>query len=83
MSAGESEQRQDEIEQRVTPLELFFDLVFVFAITQVTGFIAEHPTWTRLVEGSRSSPCSGSRGRDMRGWATRLTPTRGSFVSCC
>ena len=24
--------------QRVTPLELFFDLVFVFAITQVTGF---------------------------------------------
>ena len=24
-------------EQRVTPLELFFDLVFVFALTQVTG----------------------------------------------
>jgi low temperature requirement protein LtrA len=23
-------------EQRVTPLELFFDLVFVFGITQVT-----------------------------------------------
>ncbi|MBA3437194.1 MAG: low temperature requirement protein A, partial [Thermoleophilaceae bacterium] len=26
-------------EQAVTPLELFFDLVFVFAITQVTQFI--------------------------------------------
>ncbi len=26
----------EEVEQRVTPLELFFDLVFVFAITQVT-----------------------------------------------
>ena len=26
------------VEQRVTPLELFFDLVFVFAITQATGF---------------------------------------------
>jgi low temperature requirement protein LtrA len=26
-------------EQRVTPLELFFDLVFVFALTQVTGFL--------------------------------------------
>ena len=27
--------------QRVTPLELFFDLVFVFAITQVTGLMSE------------------------------------------
>ena len=34
----------------MTPLELFFDLVFVFAITQVTGFIAADPTWTRLCE---------------------------------
>src|SRR4051794_5457493 len=40
-----------ESEQRVTPLELFFDLVFVFAITQVTGFVSSDPTWTRLVEG--------------------------------
>ncbi|MEA2154138.1 MAG: hypothetical protein QOE11_278 [Solirubrobacteraceae bacterium] len=37
--------------QPVTPLELFFDLVLVFAITQVTGFISEDPNWTRLVEG--------------------------------
>ena len=27
----------DPTGQRVTPLELFFDLVFVFALTQVTG----------------------------------------------
>ena len=40
-----------EREQRVTALELFFDLVFVFAITQVTGFLYHDPTWTRLVEG--------------------------------
>src|SRR3954447_10836088 len=40
-----------EREQRVTPLELFFDLVFVFAITQVTGYLAADPTWTRLLEG--------------------------------
>ena len=26
-------------EERVTPLELFFDLVFVFALTQVTCFL--------------------------------------------
>jgi low temperature requirement protein LtrA len=38
-------------EQRTTPLELFFDLVFVFAITQVTGFITHDPSWLRLIEG--------------------------------
>jgi low temperature requirement protein LtrA len=38
-------------EQEVTPLELFFDLVFVFAITQVSGFVSEDPTWTHLVQG--------------------------------
>jgi low temperature requirement protein LtrA len=41
----------DQGEQRVTPLELFFDLVFVFAITQVTGFVSARPSWTRLLEG--------------------------------
>src|SRR5437764_13349171 len=39
-----------EAEQSVTALELFFDLVFVFAITQVTGFLYHDPSWTRLVE---------------------------------
>jgi low temperature requirement protein LtrA len=42
---------QVDVEQDVTPLELFFDLVFVFAITQVTGFVSADPTWTRLIEG--------------------------------
>jgi low temperature requirement protein LtrA len=47
-----SQPRADvEPEQRVSALELFFDLVFVFAITQVTGFISADPTWTRMVEG--------------------------------
>jgi low temperature requirement protein LtrA len=41
----------DESEQRVTPLELFFDLVFVFAITQVTGFLADNPTLGGLLRG--------------------------------
>jgi low temperature requirement protein LtrA len=45
----EEESVQAEVE--VTPLELFFDLVFVFAITQVTGFVSADATWTRLVEG--------------------------------
>ena len=38
-------------EPRVTNLELFFDLVFVFAITQVTGLLAAEPTWRGLVRG--------------------------------
>jgi low temperature requirement protein LtrA len=38
-------------DQRTTPLELFFDLVFVFAITQVTAFITKDPGWERLIEG--------------------------------
>jgi len=39
-----------ETEQGVTALELFFDLVFVFAITQVTRFLYQDPTWLRLLE---------------------------------
>ena len=40
-----------DVEQRVTPLELFFDLVFVFAITQVTSLISDHPGAAGLLEG--------------------------------
>ncbi len=42
---------RDSGEERVTPLELFFDLIFVFAITQVTGLIVEDPTWGGLGRG--------------------------------
>jgi low temperature requirement protein LtrA len=37
-------------EQRVTPLELFFDLVFVFALTQVTSFLSDHLTWLGMLQ---------------------------------
>ena len=40
-----------ETEQKVTPLELFFDLVFVFAFTQVTGMMAAEASWASLGEG--------------------------------
>jgi len=45
------DESEQEAEKRVTSLELFFDLVFVFAITQVTGFVSLDPTWGRLLEG--------------------------------
>jgi low temperature requirement protein LtrA len=35
----------------VTPLELFFDLVFVLALTQCTALMAANPTWTGLAQG--------------------------------
>src|SRR5918998_6972473 len=35
----------------VTTLELFFDLVFVFAITQVTAFMAEDIGWRSALRG--------------------------------
>jgi low temperature requirement protein LtrA len=38
-------------EKRVAPLELFFDLVFVFALTQVTALMSADPTWEALGRG--------------------------------
>jgi low temperature requirement protein LtrA len=38
-------------EHQVTPLELFFDLVFVFAITQVTSLLVDDPSWGGVLRG--------------------------------
>ena len=37
--------------ERVSPLELFFDLVFVLAITQCAALMVHHPTWDGLAQG--------------------------------
>jgi len=37
--------------ERVTPLELFFDLVFVLALTQCTALMVRTPTWEGLLKG--------------------------------
>jgi low temperature requirement protein LtrA len=39
------------VEERVAPLELFFDLVFVLSFTQVTVALADDPSWAGLGEG--------------------------------
>lgn len=36
---------------RVTPLELFFDLVFVLALTQCTALMAYDPSWEGIARG--------------------------------
>src|SRR5918998_4801005 len=38
-------------QEQVTPLELFFDLVFVLALTQCTALMADQPTWEGLAKG--------------------------------
>jgi low temperature requirement protein LtrA len=38
-------------DSRVVPLELFFDLVFVLALTQCTALMAAEPTWAGLAKG--------------------------------
>src|ERR671921_3032852 len=48
---GRSLVRADPHEAMVSPLELFFDLVFVFALTQVTAFLADEPTFSQLGRG--------------------------------
>jgi low temperature requirement protein LtrA len=40
-----------DAEHQITPLELFFDLVFVFALTQVTSLLVDDPTWGGVLRG--------------------------------
>jgi low temperature requirement protein LtrA len=42
--------RRASLERRTTPVELLWDLVFVFAVTQVTTLLAHRPSWTRFGE---------------------------------
>ena len=57
MSTTASERRSRRISavlregERVTPLELFFDLVFVLALTQCTALMAATPTWEGVGQG--------------------------------
>jgi low temperature requirement protein LtrA len=44
-------EQASEREHPVTPLELYFDLVFAFGFTQVTTVLANNPTWSGLGHG--------------------------------
>ncbi|MGH2663585.1 MAG: low temperature requirement protein A [Actinomycetota bacterium] len=45
---AEEQEPPDQEELRVSTIELFFDLVFVFTLTQLTSLLAEHPTAENL-----------------------------------
>jgi low temperature requirement protein LtrA len=49
--ADAAREHEPDAEHQVTPLELFFDLVFVFAMTQVTALLADQPTWAGVLRG--------------------------------
>jgi low temperature requirement protein LtrA len=53
MSSPDDHQHERVVgeEHSVTPLELFFDLVFVFALTQVTTLLADDLTWVGMLRG--------------------------------
>jgi low temperature requirement protein LtrA len=53
MSTPRRGRRLEAVEEResASPLELFFDLVFVFALTQVTEFMAEHADGVDVLRG--------------------------------
>lgn len=51
MGSSDGAEEAVETEREVTPLELFFDLVFVFALTQVTSLMAADPSWLGLLRG--------------------------------
>lgn len=44
--------QEDGASQRASTLELFYDLVFVFAITQVSHLLLEHLTSTGVVQST-------------------------------
>jgi len=47
----DGEQVEPAERETVVPLELFFDLVIVFAFTQVTTLMSADPTWTGVAHG--------------------------------
>ena len=53
MAKKKSPKKQPDLEveeSRVTSLELFFDLVFVFTLTQLTALLAKSLSWERLLQ---------------------------------
>ncbi len=54
MSSTQTSHQHERVvgeDHSVTPLELFFDLVFVFALTQVTTLLADDLTWVGMLRG--------------------------------
>ena len=47
---GQERRRTDGLSQRASTLEFFYDLAFVFVITQVSHLLLEHLTWLGVLQ---------------------------------
>ena len=56
---------------KVTTLELFFDLVFVYGISQVTAYLAEDHSALGFLRGLLLAALCGGLGLPTAGWALR------------
>ena len=74
---------RDGGEQKVTPLELFFDLVYVFAITQLSHLLLNHPTIGGRFRHSSCCSWCGGRGSIRPGSPTGSTQTRCRLRCAC
>ena len=50
--SGDLLRRRTGSHARVTFVELFFDLVFVFAVTQISHSLLEHLTWQGVLQAT-------------------------------
>ena len=70
--------KEEGAEERVTPLELFFDLIFVFAITQVTSLVVADPTWagpkSAETDSGRAKTPEGAASQPKTAWAVHIQP---------
>jgi hypothetical protein len=64
--------------QRVTNIELFFDLVYVFAITQLSHYLLGHADLRGAPQAGRSP--SSAWPRAPRAWSPRWPPATGCRV---
>jgi len=74
MPEGEAVERGER--DTVVPLELFFDLVFVFAFTQVTTLLSGDATWGGVLRAGLLLSLPWWAGPPTPGSPTRSTPRR-------
>src|SRR5436305_1122930 len=53
-------------ERRTSPIELLWDLVFVFAVTQVSALLSRDLAWPRLADPRPPARAAGGRRRALR-----------------
>ena len=64
------------------PVELFFDLTYVFAFSQLVSLLIHEPTWAGAGKAALLFACYGCRDSSWSRRQTRYRETGGPFASC-